>query len=243
MCVVAHPDDECFAFGGALLLAKQAGFETAVICLTDGQAASNRGDSTDGQDLGRMRREEFARSCAVLGVTTHELLSYQDGQLEFESLNGVGRELVQRMRTWQPQIVVTFGTDGSLNVHPDHTAASCFASAAFHWAGRSRRFPELGMPVFAPQRLYHQSTSFTLPDRELLLPAPWTVELDVRAVKAQKEAAFHEHTSQLPLLPKILPVWERHGDFEHYTLAAVFSPSPAEVSQDLFSGIFEDSAQ
>jgi len=62
MCVVAHPDDECFAFGGALALAADRGIETYVICLTDGQAATHRGDAASAQDLGKMRREEFAAS-------------------------------------------------------------------------------------------------------------------------------------------------------------------------------------
>ena len=239
MCVVAHPDDECFAFGGALLLAHDAGYETYVICLTDGQAATNRGESADGQDLGRMRREEFERSCAVLGVTKHELLHYQDGQLEFTELNGVARELVQRMRTWQPQIVVTFGLDGSLNVHADHTMASCFTSAAYHWSARSKRFPDLGLAPFAPQRLYHQSTAFTLEDREPLLPAPWTVELDISKVKDRKEAAFHEHTSQLPVLAKVQPYWDKYGSKEHYTLAAASTPQAAVMTNSLFDGIVD----
>src|SRR5258708_31947858 len=83
MCVVAHPDDECFAFGGALALAAERGIETYVICLTDGQAASNRGDAATGAALGAMRRDEFRRSCEVLGVTHHELMDYHDGRLEF----------------------------------------------------------------------------------------------------------------------------------------------------------------
>ena len=82
MCVVAHPDDECFAFGGALALAADRGIETYVVCLTDGQAATNRGSCGLGmQSLERMRRAEFAASCEVLGVTHHELLDYQDAQL------------------------------------------------------------------------------------------------------------------------------------------------------------------
>lgn len=237
MCVVAHPDDECFAFGGALLLANQAGYETYVVCLTDGQAATNRGESADGHDLGRIRRDEFERSCAVLGVTKHELLHYGDARLEFTELNTVARDLVVRMRTWQPQIVLTFGLDGSLNVHADHTMTCCFTSAAFHWSGRTKRFPELGLPPFTPQRLYHQSTAFTLAEREPLLPAPWTVELDVSSVKAQKEAAFHEHASQLPVLHKVQPYWDRYGNKEHYTLAAASVPQPAALSHSLFDGI------
>ncbi|MGI4854208.1 MAG: PIG-L deacetylase family protein [Janthinobacterium lividum] len=237
MCVVAHPDDECFAFGGALLLAAQAGFETYVVCLTDGQAATNRGISADGADLGKMRREEFVRSCALLKVTRHELLDYQDGQLEFAALSGAARKLVERMRTWQPQIVLTFGLDGSLNVHADHTSVSCFTSLAFHWSARAKRFPDLGLPPFTPQRLYHQSTAFTLADREPLLPAPWTVELDISAVKSQKEAAFREHTSQLPVLEKVQPYWDKYGNQEHYTLAASTVPQPAVLTTSMFEGL------
>lgn len=237
MCVVAHPDDECFAFGGALLLAAQAGYETYVVCMTDGQAATNRGSSADGADLGKIRREEFVRSCKVLHVTKYELLDYQDGQLEFADLNGAARKLVERTRTWQPQIVLTFGLDGSLNVHADHAAVSCFTSLAFHWSARAKRFPDLDLPPFTPQRLYHQSTAFTMADREPLLPSPWTVELDISAVKAQKEAAFREHTSQLPVLAKVQPYWDKYGDREHYTLAAATVPQPAALTADMFEGI------
>lgn len=236
MCVVAHPDDECFAFGGALLLAKQAGYETSVICMTDGQAASNRGASADAAELGRTRREEFARSCAVLGVDWSEMLDYEDGQLEFVEVNDGARRLVELIREWQPRVVLTFGLDGSLNVHPDHSMVSCFTSLAFHWAARAKRFAGLGGAPFTPERLYHQSTAFTMPDREPLLPAPWTVELDISAVKALKEAAFREHTSQLPVLHKVQPFWDRFGDREHYTLAAASSPQPAGIVHSLFAG-------
>ncbi len=239
MCVVAHPDDECFAFGGALALAADAGFETYVICLTDGQAATNRGVSQDGTDLGRMRRDEFVRSCAVLGVTKHELLDYHDGRLETVPLHDVAKRLVKRIRTWKPQIVLTFGLDGSLNVHADHTAACAFASAAFHWAARAKRFPELGLEPFAPQRLYHQSTDFTLPDREPQLPVPWTVELDISAARERKYAAFREHTSQLPVLEKVQPFWDKYDHRELYTLAGATDPQAAMITTSLFDGIQE----
>src|ERR1700679_471216 len=97
LCVTAHPDDECFAFGGALMLAAEAGVETSVICFTDGQAATNRGDSRSPEDLGRMRREEFAASCEILDVTHHELLDYQDAQLEFENFSDTAAMLVKRI--------------------------------------------------------------------------------------------------------------------------------------------------
>lgn len=239
MCVVAHPDDECFAFGGALALAAKAGVETYVICLTDGQAATNRGSSSDAGELGRMRRDEFARSCEVLGVTRHELLDYQDGTLETVPLHDAAKQLVERIRTWKPHIVLTFGLDGSLNVHADHTSACAFASAAFHWAARSKRFPEIGLEPFAPQRLYHQSTNFTLPEREPQLPSPYTVELDISSVKDIKYRAFEQHTSQLPVLESVRPYWEKFGDKEFYVLAGATEPQAAGLSHSMLDGIVE----
>jgi hypothetical protein len=58
LCVTAHPDDECFGFGGALMLAAERGIETSVLCFTDGQAATNRGTATTHAELGQMRRAE-----------------------------------------------------------------------------------------------------------------------------------------------------------------------------------------
>ena len=113
LCVGAHPDDECFAFGGALALAAQRGVETYVLCLTDGQAASNRGTATSNKDLGRMRSEEFAASCDVLGVTHREMLAYHDAHLEFEPLSTLAADIVQRIRDFRPHVIITFGLDGA----------------------------------------------------------------------------------------------------------------------------------
>ena len=237
LCCIAHPDDECFAFGGALALAARAGVVTDVVCVTDGQAATNRGVSESGQDLGRIRRDEFARSCAVLGVVHTEIYGYQDGALQTAPFDEIARRLVERIRRTRPEIVLTFGLDGALNVHVDHAMVSCMASCAFHWAGRAKRYPELGLEPFAPSRLYHLTTNYTLPDREPLLPAPWDVKLDIRAVAAQKEAAFREHTSQLPVFDKVKPYWDKYGDSEYYVLAAAKTPREAVIAASMFDDL------
>lgn len=236
MCVVAHPDDECFGFGGALALASEAGAEISVICLTDGQAASNRGTAASNQDLGRMRREEFAASCKVLGVTHHELLDYQDGQLEFANFSEVAAKLVERMRRFRPDVVLTFGSDGGMNVHADHTMVSVFTSAAFHWAASAKRFPELG-PVHTGKRLFHLTTDFFFPDRQPPLPSPWTVTLDIRRVQERKYQAFKAHSSQLPLMEKFQSFFEKHGCVEHYTLIATPEPMAAVQTTGLSAGL------
>jgi len=235
-CVFAHPDDECFAFGGALMLAAEAGVETTVLCFTDGQAATNRGDSISPEHLGEMRRAEFAASCKILDVTHPELLGYQDAQLEFADFSATAAMLVKRIRADKPDVVLTFGLDGAMNTHPDHTMVSAFTTAAFHWAASPKRFPELG-PIHVAQRLYYNTTHFFFPGRPAPLPAPWTVTLDVTRVQHRKFEAFRAHTSQLPLMDKFQSYFEERVGQEVYTLAATPSPQPAVQTTDLFAGL------
>ena len=236
MCVVAHPDDECFGFGGALALAAQQQVETYVVCLTDGQAATNRGSATTSEELGQIRRAEFAASCNILGVSQHELLDYQDGKLEFASFSEIAAKLVERIRAWQPQVVVTFGLDGGLNTHADHTMVACCTSAGFHWSGHQKRYPET-LTAYAPQKLYHLSTDFVLPDRGPLLPSPWSLRLDIRPVQQIKLKAFQQHTSQIAIFDHIQPFWEKHGGEEYYVLAGAPAPSKVGIEQGMFDGV------
>ncbi len=236
LCVVAHPDDECFAFGGALALAGRQGVETYVICLTDGQAATNRGEAVSGEDLGRMRRKEFKASCAVLGVSRCELLEYQDAQLEFADFSATAGRLVRTMREFRPDVVLTFGGDGALNTHPDHTMVSLFTTAAFHWAASAKRYPESGA-IHAAERLYYLSTNFFMEDRPAPLPAPWSVTLDVRSVMAVKQEAFRQHASQAPLMQRTKAMFERFGKTEFYTLAAAREAQGVELVDGLFLGL------
>ena len=238
LLVVAHPDDECFGFGGALALAAERGVETHVICLTDGQAATNRGDAASGADLGRMRRQEFADSCAVLGVSHHELWDFGDGRLEFADFSRTAARLVEKMRAYKPHLVLTFGADGGLNTHPDHTMTSMFTTAAFHWAASAKRFPELG-PVHAGERLYLLSTSYFAEGRPAPLPSPWTLALDIRSVQERKHEAFTKHSSQRPLMESSKAMFEEFGHTEYYLLAAAKEPQAAAVETDLFAGLGE----
>jgi LmbE family N-acetylglucosaminyl deacetylase len=238
LCVVAHPDDECFAFGGALALAADRGAETFVLCLTDGQAATHRGNTRTPEELGATRRAEFAASCEILGAHRHELLDYQDAQLEHHSLHELAGRLVPFFRSFQPHVVLTFGGEGALNNHPDHTTVSAATTAAFHWSGNPKRFPEAG-PTWCPQRLFYLTSNFSLPDRPAPLPAPWTTILDIRSVRDRKRAAFEAHTSQAPLLATANLVFQDHGDDERYTLAYTTHPQPATQTTDLFEGLTE----
>ena len=240
MCITAHPDDECAAFGGALALAAERGVETFVLCLTDGQAATFRGTASTPAELGQLRRKELADACAVLGVTRHEVLDYQDGQLDHCNFLEVAGLLVSRIRSWRPNVVLTFGGDGGLNTHRDHTMVSTFATAAFHWAGRTNRFPEQlqspsesapqnatpqtiqqaapqdpGPQKLQPhtaQKLYCLSYNFLLTEGQPLCPPPYSAVLDVRSVQAKRMEAFLKHTTQLPAMDRINGIFQRFRD-------------------------------
>jgi LmbE family N-acetylglucosaminyl deacetylase len=236
MCIVAHPDDECFGFGGALALAADRGIETYVLCLTDGQAGSYRANAESGAALGKMRGEEFAASCEVLGINRHELMDYQDARLEFVDFSTAAGRLVEKMRAYRPDVVMTFGGDGGLNTHPDHMIVSALTTAAFHWCGQAKRYPELG-PVHQAKRLFYLTTNFFLPGRVEPKPMPWTVILDIRAVQKRKAEAFRQHTSQMPLVEQTKDVFEKFGVDEFYSLVAGTRPEAAWQMTDLFEGL------
>jgi len=235
MCVVAHPDDECFGFGGALALAADRGIETFVLCLTDGQAATHRGAAESGLELGETRRREFVASCEVLGVTENEILHYQDGELQNASTPEGTEHLVRRIRQFRPDVVITFGGDGGLNVHPDHMMVSFWTTTAFHWAGRAKYFPESGVP-FQPARLFHLTTNSFIPDRQPPFPSPWTTVLDIESVRERKSEAFRQHHSQAPLMERTRSFFAEFGGQEFYTLVAASEPLAARQSTDLFEG-------
>jgi LmbE family N-acetylglucosaminyl deacetylase len=238
-CAIAHPDDECFAFGGALALAADHGAEISIVCFTDGKAGSYRGTANSREELGILRRKEFADSCRILGIQHFEVLDYEDGKLEFSPLSELAGKLVERIRSFRPHVVLTFGLDGAPNTHADHTTISAAASAAFHWAGSPKRYPALG-PLHTPQRLFHQTSNFFLPGRLQPLPAPWTLTLDITPVFQRKVDAFRAHTTQVPLLDQVLPLFEEFGKTEVYTLIGSPDPQPATQSADMFEGVLPE---
>jgi LmbE family N-acetylglucosaminyl deacetylase len=201
--------------------------------MTDGQAATHRGSASSAEELGRIRREEFAASCKILGVTWHELLGYHDAQLLTVPFPKAAEQLVRRMRHFRPNVVITFGGDGGMNTHPDHMMVSFWTTAAFHWSGQTKLFPESG-EVYQPQRLFHVTTNVFLPDRPPPRPSPWTAVLDIESVRERKNEAFRQHRSQGPLMEQTREFFAKFGGQEFYTLVASPEASPAGEMSDLF---------
>jgi LmbE family N-acetylglucosaminyl deacetylase len=244
-CITAHPDDESGAFGGALSMAHAQGVETSVLCLTEGRAAANRGEAKSDEELGQMRRVEFEAAGAVLNVTHGELLNYPDGGLVRENFYALAGEMVARIRRWRPQVVLTWGTEGGVNLHADHTLVCLAATAAFHWAGRAVYFPEDGLAPYAPQKLYYSSPPFLLArkpeEAEGATRSPYSLVLELgEHWKQKKLEAFSKHDTQSSLLERVRHVFEEHASHEYYLLAAARTTRNATYDTALFAGVDED---
>jgi LmbE family N-acetylglucosaminyl deacetylase len=242
LCVTAHPDDEAGSFGGALLLYRERGVETYVVCLTPGQAATYRGNTRSEEDLAAQRRREFADSCRTLKVSSGEVLDYPDGALDRADFYGVVEDLVLRMRNIRPQIVMTFGPEGGLTAHPDHSMAGIFATMAFHWARRANRYVEQlrdGLQPHCAQKLYYSTAPFTLPDRQPVALAPETTRIHIGDYLETKIAAFKAHKSQAPLFDRFENYVRKRGQEEVFHLVAVAAPSVIKPETDLLDGVHD----
>jgi LmbE family N-acetylglucosaminyl deacetylase len=241
MCITAHPDDEAGGFGGTLLKYGEIGVVTSVICLTAGTAATHRGGAKTPEELATIRTKEFADSCKVLKVHQYEVLHYPDGGLDKQPMLVVVADLVERIRHFRPHVLLTFGGEGAVTGHSDHSMASTFATLAFHWAGRSNRFvDQLGDEGIQPhraQKLYYQTNSFTMPDRPAVCMSPTSAIIDIREYKDRKVAAFRAQLSQAPLFPFFEETVRRRMDEERFLLAAYANPSESRVETDLFDGV------
>ena len=245
LCVTAHPDDESGAFGGALLTAHRDGVDTSLLCLTDGQAAHYRGGVEDNAELGRQRRAELAAASEILGVTRHEVLHYPDGELLNQDFYKLVSDVVVRVRRLRPQVVLTFGGDGSVNLHRDHTMVSAAATAAFHWAGRAEFFPEHELAPYAPQKLYYMSPPFVTvrshPELSEAATVPYSLTLALDAELAdRKMEAFAKHSSQAGVLERVKDIIEPHRAVERYLLAAARGRISVTDDTGIFAGVVAD---
>jgi LmbE family N-acetylglucosaminyl deacetylase len=241
LVVTAHPDDESGGFGGALMLAHQAGAETYVLCFTDGQAGHFRAGATDDEDLGKLRRAEMDAASELLGVTQHEVLDYPDGALSQQNFLEMVGVVVERIRRWRPQVVLTFGADGGVNLHRDHTMVSMVATAAFHWAARGEMFPETET-AHAAQKLYWVGTTFvSVRDRPELTQSaatvPWTLTMELGELADRKLEAFKKHSSQKGVLERVGDQIRNVMKTERYLLVAKRGIGPVGVEGNIWDGV------
>jgi LmbE family N-acetylglucosaminyl deacetylase len=242
LCITAHPDDEAGAFGGTLAVCADRGIETHVVCLTPGQATRHRGSAANDDEVAQLRRREFAASCKLLRIASGEVLDYRDGALVLENFHHMVGDVVRRIRTISPHVMIALGTEGLITAHPDHTMASLVATAAFHWAAHDTQYTDQfyqGLTPHRTQKLYYTSSVFTLRDRQPVSLAPVTLTVEIGKHLETKIAAFQCHSTQAALFTPLENNVRRRGNQEHFHLAACIEPSVGNEQRDLFDGVKE----
>jgi LmbE family N-acetylglucosaminyl deacetylase len=158
LAVFAHPDDETFCAGGTIAQKVAAGWEVMAVSATRGQAGQIRDPQVATRaTLGQAREREFYAACKLLGVHHALVLDYLDGTLQEVDPHVLAGAVVQIMRAFRPDVVITFGPDGAYG-HPDHVAIGAATTRAFEQAGDPLRFPEqiaAGQRPHQPAQLYH----------------------------------------------------------------------------------------
>lgn len=168
----AHPDDEAFPVGGALAAHAARGVDVRLITATLGEEGEIRQEGAATREtLGSVRRVELARAVRVLGMKDHIVLHYRDSGMAGTPPNEhpqafvnapaevVVERLVEEIRRFRPQVVLTFDPDG-LYGHPDHIAIHKHATEAFRRAADPGAYPQHfinGVMPHAAQRLFYSA--------------------------------------------------------------------------------------
>ena len=231
--VYAHPDDESFGVAGTAMKLKHSGHTTALLTLTRGDVGmwfgKERGAWTP-DELAHERSKEWREATALIGFDRARLLEWPDGALAKGPTERVTADVVQFIREVRPDVVCTFGPEGSGSEHDDHRAASFFAARGFHRAGVADLYPDRGAPHQA-QRLFFNASPF-LPDFPFLAMTP-THTIDIREYEERKKQAFECHRTQFKDRERFYQLLERRGGKEFFHLAVDRS---AEIGRatDLF---------
>jgi LmbE family N-acetylglucosaminyl deacetylase len=165
----AHPDDESLSMGGTLARYAAAGEQVVVVTATRGEVGEilNHDDPDSLREgLGDIREGELRAACAILGVTSVELLGYRDSGMAGTPENddpaafcrapfmeAVGR-LVRLIRRYRPEVMTAYDAFGGYG-HPDHIQVNRVGTAAFFGAADVGRFPlEEDEEPWQPAKLY-----------------------------------------------------------------------------------------
>ncbi|MDX1521384.1 MAG: PIG-L family deacetylase, partial [Anaerolineae bacterium] len=156
MAIFAHPDDEAFSSGGTLTKYASEGIEIHLVTATLGQQGQLANPAVAlTQPIGVLREQELRCACEAYGVAHLHLLGYMDGQTTIAPQSEAVFKIVRLLRTIKPQVVLSFGPDGSYG-HYDHLAVHRWATAAVDLAPNPEHWPEAG-PAHSVAKFYHRA--------------------------------------------------------------------------------------
>jgi N-acetylglucosamine malate deacetylase 2 len=216
VAVFAHPDDEIWACG----LLADAGARPDVTARLITAARGDGGiDSAEfpRATLARVRESEVRRHGAMLGLREQEVWSYDDAHLDDVPAAELTARVVERLRAWQPDVVLTFEPKSGFTAHPDHLRIGAVTTDAFCALGGDAHPPRWLVYVVAPRQVARVLGGERGRRVAQLEPPP---ELVVHVAPAIKIRAWQTHRSQRDYVWRHshLPPWllYRLYDDEHY---------------------------
>lgn len=132
--VFAHPDDDTFNLCGSLIRHGPEDLDYTVVVATSGEAGLIFEPSLAArQNLGAVREAEQRSALAVAGFADAAVhfLHHPDGGLAEIDRQTLVDQVVDLLRPFAPEVVVTFGPEG-MTGHADHVAIGHVATEAFH---------------------------------------------------------------------------------------------------------------
>jgi mycothiol S-conjugate amidase len=174
LTVHAHPDDEASKGAGTIARYHAEGIRTVLVCCTGGEEGDILNPEMDTPEvranLAAVRREELARSAAIIGYDEVVMLGYRDSGMPGSAANArpdafanvplqeAVCRLVAVIRRVRPQVVVTYGDDQQGYPHPDHLRVHDITVPAFDAAGDPDACPDAG-ESWQPLKLYYTAWS------------------------------------------------------------------------------------
>ena len=245
LLVHAHPDDESILTGGVMARAHLDGHRVVLITATGGEEGETDGPagSLGSLPLEEIRTEELRHACEILGVDRQENLDYVgagrtddagDGHsrcFHLAPLNEVADRLAALLREERPEVVVTYGPDGTYG-HPDHrrahdaTMAALDVLAAEAWSPRKVYLQAIPRSLVRSVVGAARTAGIELPAAVALMEGTpddeITTEVDVYDVLDRKLAACAAHLSQMhpgiPLAAMAAQIFETAFGIERFTL-------------------------
>jgi LmbE family N-acetylglucosaminyl deacetylase len=204
--VWAHPDDEAYLSAGLMALARAAGNHVTCVTATLGEHGTDDPVSWPPTRLASTRHMEIAASMAILGVTDHRLLGYEDGTLSEQPAAPAVAAIAAIIEEVRPDTIVSFGPDG-MTGHPDHRTVSSWTTAAWQESRQGRLLHATTTAAFAEEHAdLHERIPVFGPGLPLRTPADevaLAVALDDDLLDRKLAALRAQATQTGPLLTMI----------------------------------------
>jgi N-acetyl-1-D-myo-inositol-2-amino-2-deoxy-alpha-D-glucopyranoside deacetylase len=208
LAVFAHPDDESLACGGTLARLADAGANVVLLCASRGERGSiSEPELVPDGNLAAARSRELVDAAAALRIGEVVIMDHPDGDLRWDDVPELHREIVALVDRHQPAAVITFAEDG-LYWHLDHigvhertyTAVRSFGDAApplYYVTMPKGMMRALAEAAHARGAARDSGFWGIEPDAFGDCAAPATITIDVRPWIGRKLAALRCHRTQL----------------------------------------------